>query len=255
MDPSQIAEQLVDSGTITEQEKETYFEWGTEYSTGSDAEKATYDKVEKLVDNYDQSRTPPTVPNQPGVDTAQYPDGPPAPPKDTDMPAALNTSGGSGDDVSVSTEALRTFAKNLKLLEDLVNTEHTSVQSVAIKPGTFGAGVYISNAIQKGLRGDTLSFLQSVGSTFTFIRADIETLIADYDSTEERQKITVQQLNNLFNDAFSNVNGYSQYGNSSTDNNGNSNNDGNNGNSNNNGNNGNSNGNNGNNGNDNGNGS
>jgi hypothetical protein len=218
MDPSQIAEQLVDSGVITEQEKETYFEWGSEYSTGSDAEKATYEKVEKLVENYDTNRTPPALPTQSTVGGVAYPDDPPLAPKDTGMPAPLNTADGSSNDVAVSTQALRDFANNLKVLEDLVTTEHSSVEQIAIRPGTFGAGVFITTAIQQGLRNDTLNFLRSVGDTFRRVRADMETLITDYDSTEDRQKMTVQQLNNLFNDAFTDIGSYNQYGNASTDN-------------------------------------
>jgi hypothetical protein len=216
--PSEIAEKLVDSGTITEEEKYTYFAWGTEYSAGTPEEKATHDKVEQLVNEWKDGKPPTLSGNEPNPDTEMPEDKPKDPLDDPAvLPPPLNTSGEKGGSVTVSTEALRQFAKNLKVLEDLVVKEHTAVKDVKIAPGTFGAGVHISAAIQTGLRGDTLRFLQSVSETFTYIRADIETLITDYDSTEEWNGITAQQLNNVFNDAFTNISHYGQYGNSSTD--------------------------------------
>ena len=218
MEPSQIAEQLVKSGKITAAEKETYFTYGTEYSLDTPEDKATHDKVEKLVTEYNESKTPPELTGNDKIDTVEYPDKEPLGPSTTGLPAVNVTSGDKGSSVSVSTAALTKFSENLAELEKLVLAQYNEVNKVAIKPGTFGAGVFLTEKIQKGLRNDTLHFLQSVRTTFGYIRADIQTLITNYDTTEERSSMTGEELNNMFYDAWGKVNNFDNFGNTTTEN-------------------------------------
>lgn len=215
MEPSAIAAQLVRSGKITEHEKEIYFAGSDNYTP---EDKATHDRVEKMVNEYNDSKTPPDLTGNTKVDTVTYPEDKVVDPKTEGMPKVLDSAGDKGSAVTVSTAALTTFRDNMAELAKIVATQYASVKTVDIKPGTFGAGAYISDAIQKGLRNDTLRFLQSVQETLAYIQTDINTLITNYDTTEERMAMDGQALNNLFNNAWSNVNQYGKYGNSSTDN-------------------------------------
>lgn len=132
------------------------------------------------------------------------------------MPPPIKAPGGDGKDLVVSTTALRRFAANVKILEDLVLAEYRSVSTVNVRPGTFGAAARISSAVQVGLRNDTLGFLRSVAETFGFIRADIDKLVKEFDTAEEWSKLSAQQLNAAFQDSFSKISGFNEFGNSST---------------------------------------
>src|SRR5690349_14717403 len=120
MEPSEIAEQLVKSGIITEEEKLTYFFNGSgEYGQSGDQGRATCERVAELVKNYKDDRTPPLLTGDTTVDSANFPTDEPLAPKTEGMPNVFVSSGDKGSSVEVSTEALTKFSENLNLLQQM----------------------------------------------------------------------------------------------------------------------------------------
>lgn len=214
---------IYELGTITEDEYLTWRIW--EGGTGADRfydnpeNKAAYEKVQALIDQYDSGNEP-----DPDVDDFSTIDQPDDKPKDipTDLPVVVNTTGESGGDVSVSIEALKQFSTNVGAYKVHIDRALTAIKNVHVKPGYFGAGQNIVVKVQGtgdaiGLKGDTEGFLKAVNALIYDLQTDIGNLILEYDTTEEWNALTTNQLNQAFEESFSNFSTISNYGNVSSE--------------------------------------
>jgi hypothetical protein len=214
---------IYELGTITEDEYLTWRIW--EGGTGADRfydnpeNKATYEKVQGLIDEYDSG-------NEPDLDVDDFStiDQPDGKPKDipTDLPVVVNTTGESGGDVSVSIEALKQFSTNVGAYKVHIDRALTALNNVSVKPGVFGAGQNLVVKVQGrgetiGLKGDTEKFLKAVNALIYDLQTDIGNLILEYDTTEEWNTMTTNQLSEAFNESFSNFSTISNYGNVSSE--------------------------------------
>lgn len=220
MEDHEIASELYSSGAISYDEYFVYINWDVEdpwAPVHNDENQQIYDKVNTRVENYGEGKDNP--PDYDGQDAPTETDVEVKDPSQDNLPPHLNTTGGETSEVAVSTEALKAFSKVLEELETVVGTTFDAVEKVSIKPGAFGAGINLHSVVhgKPGLAGDTLNFLQSVNETFSDLRTDIATLISEYTSQEDWNELTVQQLNNTFNESFGNIDGYGKYGNSNTE--------------------------------------
>lgn len=214
---------IYELGTITEDEYTTWRIW----EDGNAAQRfydnpeniATHAKVQGLIDAYDSGNEP-----EPDVDEFSTIDQPDGEPKDipTDLPVVVNTTGEPGGDVSVSIEALKQFSTNVGTYKVHVDRALTALKNVDVKPGFFGAGQNIVVKVQGtskaiGLKGDTEKFLKAVNALIFDLQTDIGNLILEYNTTEEWNELTTNQLNEAFNESFSNFSTISNYGNVSSD--------------------------------------
>jgi hypothetical protein len=136
-----------------------------------------------------------------------------------EAPKVPNEGGGKSgkDGVAVSTEALRTFAKNIVMLRDAVVASSKYVKEVDIRPGAFGGAFQLKKDIQGsgsgGLRDDTYKYMtQVVVASLEQLEKDILKLAIDYDSTEELNKLEAEKLTNLLRVTFATIDADSKYG-------------------------------------------
>jgi hypothetical protein len=111
-------------------------------------------------------------------------------------------------DLVVNTEAIKTFRQNLGQLQEILAKTQGNVEGMApIKPGYFGLGGAMYRAIigdggAPGLQKNTGDFLHNTVNTFEKLMTDIDTMIKEYDTTEELSTLSAEKLNQAFDDAF-----------------------------------------------------
>jgi hypothetical protein len=210
---------IYELGAITEDEYTTWRIWedgnAAQRFYDNPDNKAVKEKVDGLIDQYNGGTLPQVNPTQ-GNTVPEQTGEPKKPP--TDLPEVNNTTGEKGSDVTVSTAALTKFSENIGTYRTHIDRALTAVKAVDIRPGYFGAAANITTSVQgtdnaAGLKGDTEKFLNSVNALIYDLQADIGNLILDYDTTEERNGMTAQGLNQAFNETFSNFTVIQQTGN------------------------------------------
>ena len=150
-------------------------------------------------------------------DTHYAPPGAPTPdPKASNLPSVPNPpKPGEGADagIGVDQNALRTFAGKLKQLQDLVRQIKTDVDGVTITPGNFGAGFALNAAVNGsandpengGVKDKLSKSLERINQVLFDIQDDAEATAKQYDSIEDMNSMTADQLNKVFRESFSEV--------------------------------------------------
>jgi hypothetical protein len=141
---------------------------------------------------------------------------PPTPPPASDLPPPINGGSEHNGNLSVNTDALKQFSKNLETLRGNITKAKAAVQNVVVKPGQFAAAAKMSQTINgpdgevvmsgdlstaAGLRGQVYNFLDNADKAFTDLQTDIGNLIDQYSSVEELNGTSAAQLTSTFQDA------------------------------------------------------
>jgi hypothetical protein len=110
---------------------------------------------------------------------------------------------------SVSTDAIRTFAANLLLLEDPIRTALTGMGNVDIHAGAFNQAFVLSRKIggDGQLLASTRTVLTNALDALESIRAACFKLVAEYDTAEELNKADANKFGELILDAKTVISG------------------------------------------------
>jgi len=104
---------------------------------------------------------------------------------------------------SVSTDAIRTFAANLLLLEDPIRTALKGTDNVNIHAGAFNQAFVLTRKIggDGQLLTSTRAVLTNALDALESIRAACFKLVAEYDTAEELNEADANKFNELILDA------------------------------------------------------
>lgn len=100
---------------------------------------------------------------------------------------------------TVSTDAIRTFAANLQLLEAPIRSALTATSDVNIHAGAFNQAFVLARKIggDGQLRDSTRLVLTNALDALAEIRAACLKLVAEYDTAEELNKADADRFNEL----------------------------------------------------------
>ena len=147
------------------------------------------------------SKPPPGVAGV--VDAPKVPDVPDVPGGGGD-----NAGGGQGK-ISVNTQALKKFAENIDSLRQMIADAAKQTDQVDVKPGGFNAAYQLRDKINgsgdktPGLRNDVRLYMDKTNKTLEHIRDEVRKMVADYDKSEDLNKLNADKLNQIMNESFS----------------------------------------------------
>lgn len=135
---------------------------------------------------------------------------------DVPLPPKVPGDGGDGKfngpgKISVNTQALKTFADNLETLRtSLAQSAGAKVKDLDIKPGAFSVAyamrrriAYSANNADKVLKNDLHEYFRGLDIELANIRDAVRKLVADYDNTEDLNKLGADKLNTIMTEPFS----------------------------------------------------
>lgn len=142
-------------------------------------------------------------------------DGPKTPTYDTTGKAGKNG-------VSVNTDALRVFVKNMESLKNSVETAKEKLFVVppdGLKPGQFGHAFKLWQSVDgdMGIRPELNKLLNRVIDTFGQVIVNMNSLIENYDGTEDMNEMTAQQVQNEMSRAADAIHSLGDFGKNSSD--------------------------------------
>jgi hypothetical protein len=160
----------------------------------------------------DPSQSPPVV-VPPAVEVPnELPDPDPMPQHDPGVtlppvPGGTNTPGRGV--TTVSTQAIRTFAANLLLLEEPIRTALTGMAGVDVRPGAFNQAFVLANKIDGDgeLRDSTRDVLTKALDALVAIRQACHRIVTEYDTAEELNNADATRFQELVNSANSIITG------------------------------------------------
>ncbi|MET7747691.1 hypothetical protein [Micromonospora sp. NPDC005367] len=124
--------------------------------------------------------------------------------------------------VAVSTEALEYFAKELDQVagdgHGMLLDAHKKLDGIDMRPGAFAKAELLRQTIigtgskDLGLRGDTMNVLQTVHEALFTVKESVRAMIKEYDSGEEFQRMSVDQLNDAMEGAWGKIDKIKDYG-------------------------------------------
>ncbi|MEU4745975.1 hypothetical protein AB0G02_36705, partial [Actinosynnema sp. NPDC023658] len=122
---------------------------------------------------------------------------------DGSVPQPPRTTGPTGATV-VNTEALKTFARNLRRLKELLVEALDKVRRIQLAPGAFyHAGQLVGKVTGPGgLAPSVEEFLLKAIDALEVTALDLERLAHDYDTTEELNGLTAVKLDEHIQDAM-----------------------------------------------------
>lgn len=117
-------------------------------------------------------------------------------------PPKYDGSGGDGE-VTVNTDALRQFSAFLDRLGEPLKTLKTDVDKVAVHPGAFYQAFHLKNAVHSdpSLQTNTSKVIAQTLDAFASIKQGITKLIAEYDSAEELNSVSAEDLKKVLSSA------------------------------------------------------
>jgi hypothetical protein len=182
---------------------DAYFDWdkfvatakGTVDGKGKDVPYEGFNPDTDYVHNPDSSFTPP-------AEVKEYKGG-----------------DGKGGNFVVTTEAIEHFRRQLDLVapqgeNGLIWQAIKKLDGIDLKPGTFGKAVRIEGVIDGtttgtttdgGLKGNTRDFLVNFHEALFDLNTNLGALIREYDSAEEFNKLTGEQLDGVLSEAWGDV--------------------------------------------------
>ena len=141
--------------------------------------------------------------------------------KGSDQLASAETITGQGETtatVAVDQHALRVFVENAKKLKEAIESAKEWIDRVNVAPGYFGAGFQLLYAIDggekpgngapakdvynKSLKAEVAKTLSDTFEAFTDIIDAAQQTAKKYDTTEEMNKMTAEQLRSFFDESF-----------------------------------------------------
>ncbi|WP_406077938.1 hypothetical protein [Micromonospora sp. NBC_00858] len=143
---------------------------------------------------------------------------------DPDLPVLPKYEGSDNKnhDLVVSTEALKYLKRQIGKLVDekdsaIALDAKAKVAAVDIRPGGFAKAELlrqkiVGGAAGGGLQSETMELLQAVHDTLLQIKQNIDTLIIEYDSAEDFNKMTTQQLSEVMEGAWSKIDSMKDHG-------------------------------------------
>ncbi|GAA3464474.1 hypothetical protein ACFFSW_18340 [Saccharothrix longispora] len=124
---------------------------------------------------------------------------------DDRVPPPPRKTGDTGATV-VSTDALRTFARNLRQLRELLEEALKTLRGVDIAPGAFYHATDLTTKLTGGLVPSVEEFLIKAIDALEMTARNLEQLAHDYDTTEELNGLTAVKLNEHIQDAVGYIN-------------------------------------------------
>lgn len=126
---------------------------------------------------------------------------------------------GKGGNFVVTTEAIEHFRRQLDLVapqgkNGLIWQAIKKLDDIDLKPGTFGKAVRIEGVIDGtttgtttdgGLKGNTRNFLANFHEALFDLNTNLGALIREYDSAEEFNKLTGEQLDGVLHEAWGDI--------------------------------------------------
>ncbi|MFD9895274.1 hypothetical protein ACFWY9_38540 [Amycolatopsis sp. NPDC059027] len=146
-----------------------------------------------------------------------------APP--VNLPEAPKVPGAEGDGhfngkdrIAVNTQALSIFADNIdKLRSELVDPLKVKTNDLDVRPGGFNVAYKLRQKIttgkgdsDPGLKTNLSKYVTELSAQLGNIRDEVRKLVADYDNTEDLNKLGAEKLNTIMNDSFSYIDKNSQ---------------------------------------------
>jgi hypothetical protein len=104
------------------------------------------------------------------------------------------------DEIQVSPDTLRTFAKNIRQLHPNISTARTELGKVALRAGNFPGGTSFAKLVGLDPSGRATQYDTTLSNLYTAIEqlaSGIETIANNYTSTEELNKHIGEDLGNL----------------------------------------------------------
>jgi hypothetical protein len=128
-------------------------------------------------------------------------------------------------EVTVSTEALNYFANQLdQIVGDgtgILFDAHNELKNVEMKPGGFAKAEVLRQVIEgvsakdSGLRGDAMGLMLALHEALYAVKTNMRQMVRDYDTTEEFNGMTAQQLSKAMDAAWGKIGNVGDYGQSS----------------------------------------
>jgi len=212
--------ELHDKKYITLDQMIAYNDWEINFSYDPiQNQSADVQYVHKLVnmskEEVDKQRILPQGPEG-APEKPTVPEDKPKDPHEKDMPAAQNTEGTNGNTIRIDTDVMETFSGNVLKLEKYLNDSLTELGKINLAPGIFGAGtnlygVYVGKGEAQGLHGNVQAFIKSLKETFFDLRADVDTMVSDFKTSEEIAEMTTEQLEAVFKESFGGITGLSKH--------------------------------------------
>lgn len=139
---------------------------------------------------------------------------PPADPMPNNGPVNLPPVPGGADHpgqgvTTVSTDAIRTFAANVLLLEDPIRTALNGMGNVDIHAGAFNQAFVLSRKIggDGQLLPSTRTVLTNALDALESIRTACLRIVSEYDTAEELNRVDADKFGELILDAKTVING------------------------------------------------
>ncbi|MEU7906155.1 hypothetical protein [Actinoplanes sp. NPDC049118] len=114
--------------------------------------------------------------------------------------------GDAGSGIQVNTDALRTFAKNLDELKKYVVLARDKVKLVDARPGFFSDAAELKKNVSN-LKRDSELLLTGMAESFVDLQTDIGTLVKEYDTVEELNALSSEDLAAIFKESFGDISG------------------------------------------------
>ncbi|WP_213453725.1 hypothetical protein [Rhizomonospora bruguierae] len=138
-------------------------------------------------------------------------------------PSGMQEYGGVNNknhELAVSVEALEYFARQIEQIldKDMLQAARRSLATFVMRPGKFAKAEVLRQKIagvkadDTGLRGDSMKLLQAVHDALYQIKKNLRELITNYDSTEEFNKLTTAQLDEVMGAAWGKIGSLGHYG-------------------------------------------
>lgn len=108
--------------------------------------------------------------------------------------------GDKGEEIQVSPEMLRTFAKNIRELHPNITTARGELAKVNLRAGNFPGGTSFAKLVGLDPSGRATKYDQTLGHLYTAIEqlaTGIETIANNYTTTEELNKHLGEDLGNV----------------------------------------------------------
>ena len=111
--------------------------------------------------------------------------------------------------VTVSTQAIRTFATNMQLLEEPIRTALNGMNGVDVRAGAFNQAFVLAQRIEGDgeLRDSTRTVLTKALNALVEIRQACNRLVAEYDTAEELNGADADRFGELVLGATTVING------------------------------------------------
>ncbi|QFZ18578.1 hypothetical protein [Saccharothrix syringae] len=127
-----------------------------------------------------------------------------SPDVESSIPPPPRHGGTGGGKTSVSTEALKTVATNLRTLQELLREARHKLAHVTIAPGLFYDAERLIGDLPK-LVNPTSDFLGQADEALELVSRNLERLAHSYETTEELNKIDAGKLGEGIKDTIASI--------------------------------------------------